>query len=89
VLSGKIASDFLAYFLASEDLGFPAGVESAEIGMTLAAWDAAAAAVDKRERTQGHAVLWADRAHRILLKERFWIFGGSRGSEAHFFTREE
>jgi hypothetical protein len=75
VLAGKIAGDLLAHFLASEDLGFPAGMEGAEI-MAVAAWNAAAAAIGERERTQGHAVLWADRAHRSLLKERFWIFWG-------------
>lgn len=57
VLSGKIAGDFLAYFLSSEDLGFSAGMEGAEIRMAVAAWNAAAAAIDKRERTQGRAVL--------------------------------
>lgn len=57
VLSGKIAGDFLAYFLSSEGLGFSAGMEGAEIRMAVAAWNAAAAAIDKRERTQGRAVL--------------------------------
>ena len=57
VLAGKIAGDFLAHFLASEDPGFPASMESAEIRMAVAAWNAAAAAIDKRERTQGRAVL--------------------------------
>ncbi|MGC1485307.1 MAG: hypothetical protein WA789_16060, partial [Candidatus Acidiferrum sp.] len=33
VLSGKIAGDFLAYILSSEDLRFPAGMEGAEIRM--------------------------------------------------------
>jgi hypothetical protein len=32
-------------------------MESAEIRMAVAAWNAAAAAIDKRERTQGRAVL--------------------------------
>jgi len=57
LLSGKIAGDFLAYILSSEDLGFPAGMEGAEIRMAVAAWNAAAVAIDKRERTQGRAVL--------------------------------
>jgi hypothetical protein len=87
VLSGEIAGDFLANLLASEDLRFPAGMEGAEI-MAMAAWNAAAAAIGESERTQGHAVLWADRRHRSLLKENFWILGESRGSEAHFFTKE-
>jgi|SRR5580692_2924380 hypothetical protein len=66
VLAGKIAGDFLAHFLASEDPGFPASMEGTEI-MAVAAWNAAAAAIGERERTQGHEVLWADRAHRSLL----------------------
>jgi hypothetical protein len=57
VLSGKIAGDFLAYILSSEDLRFPSSMESAEIRMAVAARNAAAAAIDKRERTQGRAVL--------------------------------
>jgi hypothetical protein len=57
VLSGKIASDFLADVFLSEDLGFSSGMEGAEMRMTVAAWNAAAAAIDKRERTQGRAVL--------------------------------
>jgi hypothetical protein len=84
VLSGKIAGDFLAYILSREDLRFPAGMEGAEIRMAVAAWNAAAAAVDKRERTQGRAVLGAISRHRSLQKERFGIWGESRGSETHY-----
>ena len=73
VLSGKIAGDFLAYFLSSEDLRFPAGMKCAEVRMAEAAWDAAAAAIDKRERTQGRAVLRTIYRHRSLQKEKFGI----------------
>jgi hypothetical protein len=73
VLSGKIAGDFLAYVLSSENLRFPAGMEGAEIRMAGAAWHAAAAAIDKRERTQGRAVLGANCGHRSLQIERFGI----------------
>jgi hypothetical protein len=73
VLSGKIAGDFLAYFLSSEDLGSSASMEGAEIWMAVPAWNAAAAAIDKRERTQGRAVPRVICRHRSLQKERFGI----------------
>ena len=73
VLSGEIAGDFLAHFLASEDLRFPAGMEGAEVRMAVATWNAAAAAINKRERTQGRAVLRVNSGHRSLQEERFRI----------------
>ncbi len=57
IAAGKVIGDILAGFLASESLGLLAGVERAEVRMTVSARSAAVAAVDKHERTQRRTVL--------------------------------
>jgi hypothetical protein len=79
IAAGKVVGDILAGFLASEGLGFLAGVERAEIRMTVAPGNAAVAAVDKHERTQrGTVLLTCDRKAVLFLCDR----------RAVFFTRD-
>ena len=76
---------YVAGGLAGEGLRFLAGMEGAEVGIVDGAGDAALAAVDKQERTQGRAVLgaiaWTWKSSR--RKIRFWILGESRGWRGH------
>ena len=57
VAAGKVVGDVLAGLVAGEVLGFFAGVEGAEVRMTVAAGRAALAAIGKGERTEGRTVL--------------------------------
>jgi len=69
--SGQVKGDIFADFCASEGLGFPAGMEDAEMRMVVAAGSAAAAAVLERERTQGRAVLGTERWHNFSPRVEF------------------
>ena len=77
VAGGKVIGDVFADGLAPEGLRLLAGVEGAEIGMVDGTGNAALAAVDEHERTQGRTVLGANGGHRSLQKkDRFWEFWG-------------
>jgi hypothetical protein len=95
IAAGKVICDILASLLAGEGLRFLAGVERAEVRMTVSARSPAPAGIGKGERTQGRTVvLTCDRPdfigvnaavdgasrHGSLQKERFWILGESRGA---------
>jgi len=84
--AGKVIGDLLAGGLASKGLRILAGVEGAEIRVAELTRNAAAAAVDKHERTQRGTVLGAIGGHGSLQKERLDLgfFGESRGGETHF-----
>jgi hypothetical protein len=49
VAAGEVVGDVPASFVASEGLGFFAGVEGTEVGMTIATGHTAAAAIGKGE----------------------------------------
>src|SRR5712691_7670726 len=65
VFAGKEISEVAAEFIGGAGLGVFAGVVGAEVGMMGGAGSAALAAVGKGEPTQGLAVLWAKRGHRV------------------------
>jgi hypothetical protein len=88
IAAGQVIGDVFAGFLASEGLGFLAGVEGAEVRMAGLARSAAAAAVDKGESTQRGTAFGAIGGNGSLQKEGldFGIFwGASRGRGAVFY----
>jgi hypothetical protein len=72
VVAGEVASQVFAEFFRGTGAGFFLGVVGAEVGMVAGARSAATAAIRKRKRTQGHAVLWTERGHKSLLRVEFW-----------------
>jgi len=75
IAAGKVIGDILAGFLASEGSGLLAGVERAEVRMTVAPGTAAVAAIDKHERTQrGTVVLTCDHRAILFLCDRSAVF---------------
>jgi hypothetical protein len=56
--AGEAVGNVPADFATSEGLGFLAGVEGADVGMAVAAGNAAVAAIGEGERTQGRTVFF-------------------------------
>ena len=84
ITTGEVGGNIAAHLLGGEGLGFLAGMEVAEVRMSRAARSAAAAAIDKRERTQKGTVLGAKSRHGSLQKDKFELKGVLAGGEGHY-----
>jgi hypothetical protein len=85
---GEAGGNIAAHLLGSEDFGFPACMERAEVRMDGAARSTAAAAIGKGERTQRGTVLGESGRHRNLQIRRNWIVRISRRGRETLFNGE-
>jgi hypothetical protein len=72
--------------------GLLAGVVEAEARMAAGEWSTAAATVGEGERTQGRAVLWANRGHGCLLRLNFGLLmerAGLKPGTYNFDSKQE
>jgi hypothetical protein len=68
VISGEEKREIEVEWIGGVGFGVLAGVIEAETRVAAGEWSTATATVGKGERTQGRAVLWANRGHGCLLR---------------------